>query len=119
MIAHTNQSAPSDHQERYCQLPHALARTRTAMPFSTSTSSLRVYQFHHEGDPNNAIRDRTGPTGVEPATSRVTVECSNQTELRPLNSALESAPESLDCLLGRTPTTAHQFSRKHACSTTC
>lgn len=29
----------------------ALARTRTAMPFSTSTSSLRVYQFHHEGGP--------------------------------------------------------------------
>src|SRR6476660_7148635 len=26
----------------------------------------------------------TGPTGLEPATSRVTVECSNQTELRPL-----------------------------------
>src|SRR3982751_1159934 len=25
-----------------------------------------------------------GPTGLEPATSRVTVECSNQTELRPL-----------------------------------
>src|SRR2546423_8308348 len=25
----------------------------------------------------------TGPTGLEPATSRVTVECSNQTELRP------------------------------------
>src|SRR6185312_9130212 len=29
------------------------------------------------------IHIRTGPTGVEPATSRVTVECSNQTELRP------------------------------------
>jgi hypothetical protein len=27
---------------------------------------------------------KTGPTGLEPATSRVTVECSNQTELRPL-----------------------------------
>src|ERR1700710_3116189 len=26
---------------------------------------------------------KTGPTGLEPATSRVTVECSNQTELRP------------------------------------
>ena len=26
----------------------------------------------------------TGATGLEPATSRVTVECSNQTELRPL-----------------------------------
>src|SRR6476660_7645016 len=28
--------------------------------------------------------EHTGPTGLEPATSRVTVECSNQTELRPL-----------------------------------
>ncbi len=55
MIARTNQSAPSDHQEPDYQLPNALARTRTAMPFSTSTSSLRVYQFHHEGDPNNTI----------------------------------------------------------------
>src|ERR1700716_3110290 len=27
---------------------------------------------------------KTGPTGLEPATPRVTVECSNQTELRPL-----------------------------------
>src|ERR1051325_7963040 len=30
-----------------------------------------------------ADRTSTGPTGLEPATSRVTVECSNQTELRP------------------------------------
>lgn len=29
--------------------------------------------------------DLTGSTGLEPATSRVTVECSNQTELRPQN----------------------------------
>ncbi len=41
-------NAPCDHQEK--RLRNALARTRTAMPFSTSTSSLRVYQFHHEGD---------------------------------------------------------------------
>ena len=30
-------------------------------------------------------QNKTGPTGLEPATSRVTVECSNQTELRPLS----------------------------------
>ena len=30
-------------------------------------------------------KNKTGPTGLEPATSRVTVECSNQTELRPQN----------------------------------
>src|SRR4051812_44347900 len=29
------------------------------------------------------FKKTTGPTGLEPATSRVTVECSNQTELRP------------------------------------
>ena len=27
---------------------HALARTRTATPFSTTTSKWRVYQFHHQ-----------------------------------------------------------------------
>jgi hypothetical protein len=32
-----------------------------------------------------------GATGLEPATSRVTVECSNQTELRPLNLHLRPA----------------------------
>ncbi len=78
----------------------ALERTRTAMPFGTTPSRWRVYQFHHQGQPNSqlgvfatdatfAIADsellvsNTGPTGLEPATSRVTVECSNQTELRP------------------------------------
>src|SRR5690242_20495628 len=36
-------------------------------------------------DPNrvNCELSNTGATGLEPATSRVTVECSNQTELRP------------------------------------
>ena len=32
---------------------------------------------------NYQLLKKTGPTGLEPATSRVTVECSNQTELRP------------------------------------
>src|SRR5581483_5796626 len=58
--------------------PHALARTRTATPCGTTPSRWRVYQFHHQGIPIYA----TEPTGLEPATSRVTVECSNQTELR-------------------------------------
>src|SRR5919202_1538965 len=39
---------------------------------------------------------RTGPTGLEPATSRVTVECSNQTELRPLNDRCQVS--ALGCL---------------------
>jgi hypothetical protein len=84
----------------------ALARTRTVTPCGTTPSRWRVYQFHHQGNAGRAeqLRDRriqlkapalthpllhlhapTGPTGLEPATSRVTVECSNQTELRPLN----------------------------------
>ena len=80
---------------------HALARTRTATPFGTTPSRWRVYQFHHQGDAPAAdpagdagregetrlscgsITCTTGATGLEPATSRVTVECSNQTELRP------------------------------------
>jgi hypothetical protein len=33
--------------------------------------------------PTTLQLEKTGPTGLEPATSRVTVECSNQTELRP------------------------------------
>jgi hypothetical protein len=63
---------------------NALERTRTATSFDTTPSRWRVYQFHHQG---NYIcfcfTQTTGPTGLEPATSRVTVECSNQTELRP------------------------------------
>ena len=69
---------------------YALERTRTAMPYGTTPSRWRVYQFHHQGNPLSAVRNSqlrdfqsTGPTGLEPATSRVTVECSNQTELRP------------------------------------
>jgi hypothetical protein len=83
----------------------ALERTRTAMPFGTTPSRWRVYQFHHQGkqqlrlrvghvpEPlHNFTHKKTGPTGLEPATSRVTVECSNQTELRP--QLLESGSET-------------------------
>ena len=68
---------------------NALARIRTATPFGTTPSRWRVYQFHHQGLQHLAVPEArtthktTGPTGLEPATSRVTVECSNQTELRP------------------------------------
>ena len=31
-------------------LPSALERTRTAMPFGTTPSRWRVYQFHHQGN---------------------------------------------------------------------
>src|ERR1700676_2922245 len=77
---------------------NALERTRTAMPFGTTPSRWRVYQFHHQGRSSvrnadaNSCNKKTGPTGLEPATSRVTVECSNQTELRP--QLLESGSET-------------------------
>jgi hypothetical protein len=34
---------------RKASLPNALERTRTAMPFGTTPSRWRVYQFHHQG----------------------------------------------------------------------
>src|SRR3979409_1967005 len=45
-------------------------------------------------------KNKTGPTGLEPATSRVTVECSNQTELRPqlLKSGSETPSSLHTCL---------------------
>src|SRR3954465_10428753 len=33
----------------------ALERTRTAMPFGTTPSRWRVYQFHHQGQPNSQL----------------------------------------------------------------
>ena len=45
-------------------------------------------------------QNKTGPTGLEPATSRVTVECSNQTELRPqLLESGSATPSSLRTFL--------------------
>ena len=38
-------------------LPSALERTRTAMPFGTTPSRWRVYQFHHQGNNTAAICD--------------------------------------------------------------
>ena len=51
---------------------------------------LHVVASRYCSDPTvQSYETDTGPTGLEPATSRVTVECSNQTELRP--QLLESA----------------------------
>ncbi len=92
---------------------NALARTRTATPCGTTPSRWRVYQFHHQGKSETEATRRkpqgvalilsscgfrlaTGATGLEPATSRVTVECSNQTELRP---PLYSTYSSFSCPL--------------------
>ena len=45
-------------------------------------------------------KNNTGPTGLEPATSRVTVECSNQAELRPqlLESGSDTPSSPRTCL---------------------
>jgi hypothetical protein len=101
-LDYESSALPLSYAGRLC---HALARTRTATPCGTTPSRWRVYQFHHQGDYGRSEGRRswvqgelhslgprtfdlgpalaTGPTGLEPATSRVTVECSNQTELRP------------------------------------
>ena len=107
--------------DRLCRF-NALARTRTATPCGTTPSRWRVYQFHHQGNPyqlsafskleyENTIPihrvkpelSNTGATGLEPATSRVTVECSNQTELRPQKNSYQLPATSY--LL---PATCHQ-----------
>ena len=48
------------HQHAW-RLDHALERTRTAMPFGTTPSRWRVYQFHHQGKPlSKTKRGRRG-----------------------------------------------------------
>ena len=70
--------------------------------FTTRASSLHSRQLTASRFPLPASpfplppcpsrQKNTGPTGLEPATSRVTVECSNQAELRP--QLLESGSET-------------------------
>ena len=97
-------------QSALCRLiPHALARIRTETPYGTTPSRWRVYQFHHQGDSiviTFGTPPAAGATGFEPATSRVTVECSNQTELRPQKTSrtpnpAPSAPHSVATTLRR------------------
>src|SRR6188472_3043156 len=51
------------------------------IPAPHASTRLTIQPTH---DPTHQLTVPTGPTGLEPATSRVTVECSNQAELRPL-----------------------------------
>jgi hypothetical protein len=125
---------------------NALERTRTAMPYGTTPSRWRVYQFHHQGNItalagsslralhpstrdtitashliNRTLNKTTGPTGLEPATSRVTVECSNQAELRPqlLESGSEtpsSPPSSLPSRLSVSPPNSPKGNRTPLCT---
>ena len=61
-------------------------RLTVARPDLQTELRLRFQNRDRTTVPTVIPSDRipTGPTGLEPATSRVTVECSNQTELRPL-----------------------------------
>src|SRR5450759_4035524 len=67
-------------------------------------SSLLSRRNHRDPLPSSELQKTTGPTGLEPATSRVTVECSNQAELRPqlLESGSET-PSSLRTFLRHLP----------------
>src|SRR5690349_22432338 len=68
--------------------PRRLAAPPPQDGVSTSFTTRALYclpAFAGErGRTSSPTHIPTGPTGLEPATSRVTVECSNQTELRPL-----------------------------------
>ena len=59
--------------------PLKMACLPVSPPGQSQCVHLRVLHLRSTCDPPT-----TGATGFEPATSRVTVECSNQTELRPL-----------------------------------
>src|SRR5215208_8307969 len=58
----------------------------TVLPASPVVGHMKIgiQQRESESDCFHCELSYTGATGLEPATSRVTVECSNQTELRPL-----------------------------------
>jgi len=60
--------------------PLKMACLPVSPPGQSQRVHLRILQQRSNTDP-----PATGATGFEPATSRVTVECSNQTELRPLH----------------------------------
>ncbi len=71
-----------------CSTPELLWRGTTTCPGADSNrDALRHHPLKMAClpvSPPGRLRIATGPTGLEPATSRVTVECSNQAELRPL-----------------------------------
>ena len=65
-----------------------------------STATLHSCQLTDSAIPKYRLAiastelSNTGATGLEPATSRVTVECSNQTELRPQQHTLGTRTET-------------------------
>jgi hypothetical protein len=62
--------------------PLKMACLPVSPPGHCTAAYALVGEFHLTNSPTHI--QPTGPTGLEPATSRVTVECSNQAELRPL-----------------------------------
>ena len=62
--------------------------------FTTRATSLHARRNPRVTSFNRTPKKTTGPTGLEPATSRVTVECSNQAELRPQLPESGSEPPS-------------------------
>ena len=79
---------PPDYESGALPLSYAGEATAMRSPECPGADSNRDAFRHHPlkmaclpiSPPGHTT---TGPTGLEPATSRVTVECSNQTELRP------------------------------------
>ena len=68
--------------------------------FTTRANNNRVRAPDWLRHRTHFVQKNTGPTGLEPATSRVTVECSNQAELRPqlLESGSETPSSPRTCL---------------------
>jgi hypothetical protein len=79
--ADSNRYALRHHPLKMACLPISPPGQNHSFPATAQSLKLRAYS-----------ENKTGPTGLEPATSRVTVECSNQTELRP--QLLESGSET-------------------------
>ncbi len=67
---------------RLSALPPQSSVSTNSTTRANNISTALPLQLHLNETPS------TGATGLEPATSRVTVECSNQTELRPLTRLL-------------------------------
>ena len=77
---------PPDYESGALPLSYAGERTPSSMPWR-GLEPRRLSAPPPQDGVSTSFTTRaktTGPTGLEPATSRVTVECSNQTELRPL-----------------------------------
>ena len=70
------------------------------IPNRRNTNCTRTCKCTNTFEPGQRT---TGATGLEPATSRVTVECSNQTELRPQHQHLQPQHRELIAPTGVEP----------------